>query len=83
MEIKIEYNEEKEQTSIVGGTGDSWFDLAILLEAVGVMMGIERKKYTNPKGIKTANELCDYVKSYIDKVGNDYEEVLEKKPIGN
>jgi len=83
MKIEIEYSEEKEQTSIIGGTGDNWFDLAILLEAVGVMMGIERQKYTNPKGIKTANELCNYVKTYIDKVGYDYEDVYEKKPIGN
>lgn len=82
MKIEIIYDPKKEVVTIGNGTGDSWFDLGILMEALGVMIRIEcARGFTNLKGIKTKEALVKHVQDYIAKVGNDYQNVSENIPL--
>lgn len=75
--IEIKYDDKLGQVLIAGSGMDSWMNLGLAIEGIGVLMAIERneRKFENSKtkGIDTREKLTDYVIEYIKRVANDYD----------
>ena len=68
-ELQIQYDEANEDKIKIGSNSDNeWLDLGILIEALGTMMAINRKKRNMGKA-----EMFDYVKDYLGKVAMDFD----------
>ena len=57
-----------ENRTYVAGSGNSWHDLALVLEGLGVVMQQAAKQQG-----WTMEEMAIYVHEYLEKVENDYD----------
>ena len=71
IEIELDLTKNQSQTKIKK-VKDPWFDLGLILEALGAMIDIAAK-YTE----RTKEEVSDYCKDYIDRMKDDYRTKLE------
>ena len=76
-EIIIKFDDTQNKVFVSASGQGLWADLGLAIEGVGVLMAIERQKFENPKGIKTREELLEYVKKYLEKVSGDYDQSFE------
>lgn len=70
--LMIDFDSDRAQQVQIGveTPGNPWDDLAVLLEAVGCLAGIDRNSGHTTHNGKPVNE---YLHSYLDKVLKDYE----------
>jgi len=62
-----------EGRTYVAGSNNPWYDLALVLEGLGVVMKTAAK-FTN----QTDEEMARYVHEYLEKVENDYSNIYKK-----
>ena len=78
-QIGIKYDTElKDKVFIGSNSKDPWLDLGILIEALGTMMAINRKRRK-----QTHEEMFNYVRDYLLKVSIDYDKSLDSDSILN
>ena len=71
IEIEVDLTKKPSQVKIKR-VEDPWFDLGLILEALGAMIDVAAK-YAE----KTKEEVSDYCKDYIDRMKDDYKTKLE------